>query len=84
MFGKSNKGQDQGDIREASKRAQKEIRTFGDLFKTRSGHAIIARLLEAYKDEPMGATKAALVYGLGTGLGLRAGKILAKEHGANL
>jgi hypothetical protein len=81
MFGKKN--QDQGDIREATKRAHKEIKSFGDLWKC-SGYRIMARLLEAYKDEPMGATKAALVYGLGTGLGLKPGKILAREMGARI
>ena len=83
MFGKNNKGQDQRDISEATKRATKEVRSFGDLFKC-SGYAIMRRLLEAYQNEPMGATKAALVYGLGTGLGLKAGKVLARELGAKL
>jgi len=66
----------------AAARCAREIQSFGDLWDW-NGYRIMARLLEAYASEPMGATKAALVYGMGTGLGLQAGKILAREMGAN-
>lgn len=71
-------------VRKAARLYAKEAKSFGkDLWKC-SGHWIMRRLLEAYSDEILGATKAAVVYGLGTGLGTRAGKIVAREMGARI
>ena len=60
----------------------KEIDGMRDLFKSTDGHGIIVALLTRYSGDTLGASKAALVYGVGTGLGLAAGKAMAREHGA--
>lgn len=44
-----------------------------------NGYAIMSVLLEKYKNEPYGNTKAALAYGIGTGLGFVAGKRMMLE-----
>lgn len=71
-------------VGEAARGYAKEVSSFGrDLWKC-SGHRIMLRLLDAYKDEVLGVTKAAVVYSLGTGLALAAGKAMAREMGARI
>ena len=82
MFRKQNKQHPAE--RNHAKQMAKETRAFGDLAKRRSGYGIMERLLEAYRAEPMGVTKACVVYGMMTGLGLRAGKIVARELGEKI
>lgn len=71
-------------VRKAARLYAKEAASFGkDLWKC-SGHRIMLRLLDAYKNEVLGATKAAVIYSLKTGCGLANGKALAREMGARI
>ncbi len=60
--------------------AQREVESFGNLWHA-CGYRIMINLIDRYRHEELGLSKAVVIYGLGTGLGLKAGIVIARELG---
>lgn len=62
---------------------KREVRSFGKLFES-SGHRIMVRLLDAYKSDLLGVSKACVVYAMQTDASLAEAKQVAREMGARI